>query len=54
MKNAHSTEIDSKSKYPVISMMEEQKQLEKMGGTMRLGSYQCDIEKTLYYIKFIL
>ena len=45
MKNAHSTEIDSKSKYPVISMMEEQKQLEKMGGTMRLGSYQCDIEK---------
>ena len=45
MKNAHSTEIDSQSKYPVISMMEEQKQLEKMGGTMRLGSYQCDIEQ---------
>ena len=45
MKNAHSTEIDSQSKYPVISMMEEQKRLEKMGGTMRLGSYQCDIEK---------
>ena len=45
MENAHSTEIDSQSKYPVISMMEEQKQLEKMGGTMRLGSYQCDIEK---------
>ena len=45
MKNAHSIEIDSQSKYPVISMMEEQKQLEKMGGTMRLGSYQCDIEQ---------
>ena len=52
MENAHSIEIDSQSKYPVISMMKEQKQLEKMGGTMRLGSYQCDIEKTLYY-KFI-
>ncbi|MBC99816.1 MAG: CTP synthetase [Crocinitomicaceae bacterium] len=45
MKNAHSIEIDSQSKYPVISMMEEQKQHEKMGGTMRLGSYQCDIEQ---------
>jgi CTP synthase len=45
MENAHSIEIDSQSKYPVISMMEEQKQLEKMGGTMRLGSYQCDIEQ---------
>ena len=45
MENAHSTEIDSQSEFPVISMMEEQKQLEKMGGTMRLGSYQCDIEQ---------
>ena len=58
MKNAHSTEIDSKSKYPVISMMEEQKQLVKMGGTMRLGSYQCDIEKNtllhqIYSVKTI-
>ena len=31
MENAHSIEIDSQSKYPVISMMKEQKQLEKMG-----------------------
>ena len=45
MENAHSTEIDPNSKFPVINMMEEQKKLEKMGGTMRLGSYQCDIEK---------
>ncbi|MBH19875.1 MAG: CTP synthetase [Crocinitomicaceae bacterium] len=50
MENAHSTEIDFQSEFPVISMMEEQKQLEKMGGTMRLGSYQCDIEQnTLLY-----
>ena len=45
MENAHSTEIDFQSEFPVISLMEEQKQLEKMGGTMRLGSYQCDIEQ---------
>ena len=45
MENANSIEIDPNTKYPVISMMEEQKQLEKMGGTMRLGSYQCDIEQ---------
>jgi len=50
MENAHSTEIDFQSEFPVISLMEEQKQLEKMGGTMRLGSYQCDIEQnTLLY-----
>ena len=45
MENANSIEIDSNTKYPVISMMEEQKKLKKMGGTMRLGSYQCDIKK---------
>ena len=45
MDGAHSIEIDSQSKYPVISMMEEQKNLDKMGGTMRLGSYQCNVVK---------
>jgi CTP synthase len=44
MKDAHTVEIDSDTKFPVISMMEEQKKLEKMGGTMRLGSYKCEIE----------
>ena len=45
MDGAHSIEINSESKYPVISMMEEQKKLDKMGGTMRLGSYQCNVVK---------
>ena len=45
MENANSIEIDSETKFPVISMMEEQKKLKKMGGTMRLGAYKCDIEK---------
>jgi len=44
MKDAHTVEIDSDTRFPVISMMEEQKKLEKMGGTMRLGSYKCEIE----------
>ena len=45
MEDAHTIEIDSNTKYPVISLMEEQKNLEKMGGTMRLGSYECNVVK---------
>ena len=44
-KEAHSTEINSETPYPVISMMEEQKQLKNLGGTMRLGAYDCHVEK---------
>jgi CTP synthase len=44
-KNAHSTEIDRETDYPVIDLMEEQKQVNEMGGTMRLGSYPCELEK---------
>jgi CTP synthase len=40
---AHSTEVDSNSPDPVIDMMEEQKKIKMMGGTMRLGAYPCDI-----------
>ncbi len=45
MKGAHSTEMDETSKYPVIDMMEEQKKIKNKGGTMRLGSYVCEIQK---------
>jgi CTP synthase len=45
LKGAHSTEMDEKSKYPVIDMREEQKNIKKKGGTMRLGSYICEIQK---------
>jgi CTP synthase len=42
---AHSTEINHKTKYPVIDLMEEQKSIIDKGGTMRLGGYRCVIDK---------
>ena len=42
--DAHSTEIDHKTKYPVIDLMEEQKSIIDKGGTMRLGGYKCKID----------
>jgi CTP synthase len=44
LKDAHTTEIAEDSKNPVISMMEEQKSISNMGGTMRLGSYKCELK----------
>ncbi len=41
LQDAHSTEFDPKTPHPVISMMESQRGLTQMGGTMRLGSYPC-------------
>ncbi|MDY0101423.1 MAG: CTP synthase [Lentimicrobium sp.] len=43
--DAHSTEMDPATSHPVIDIMEEQKSIEDMGGTMRLGAYPCTIEK---------
>lgn len=45
LKNANTTEIDENTAHPVINMMEDQKNVTNMGGTMRLGSYPCDIKK---------
>ena len=42
---AHSTEINSDTNHPVISMMEEQKKLKNLGGTMRLGAYDCHVKE---------
>ncbi|MBN1337835.1 MAG: CTP synthase [Bacteroidales bacterium] len=42
---AHSTEMNRLTKYPVIDMMEEQKKIKGMGGTMRLGAYPCKLNK---------
>ena len=42
--DAHTTEIAADSKHPVISMMEEQKTISNMGGTMRLGAYKCELK----------
>ena len=41
--NANSSEFDDDLEFPVIDMMEEQKKIKNMGGTMRLGSYDCKI-----------
>ncbi len=45
LNDAHSIEMDENSENPVISMMEEQKKVVNKGGTMRLGSYACDLRK---------
>jgi len=42
---ADSTEMNPKTKFPVIDLMEEQKSITYKGGTMRLGGYKCKIEK---------
>lgn len=43
LKEAHSIEINPDTPHPVISLMEEQKKVSSKGGTMRLGSYPCEI-----------
>lgn len=45
MPNAHSTEMDPQTSEPVIDLMEEQKQVTAKGGTMRLGSYPCELRE---------
>lgn len=45
LKDAHSTEMNPDTPYPVIDIMEEQKNICDKGGTMRLGSYPCKIER---------
>ena len=42
--NANSTEF-KQTKYPVISLLQEQEKLKNLGGTMRLGAYPCRIKK---------
>jgi CTP synthase len=42
--NAQSSEMDPHATEPVIDMMEEQKKITVKGGTMRLGSYPCEIK----------
>ncbi|MFZ4863702.1 CTP synthase [Sphingobacterium sp. Mn56C] len=43
--DANSFEMDGDTEHPVINLMEEQKNIKNMGGTMRLGAYDCDIKK---------
>ncbi|NDV44940.1 CTP synthase [Flagellimonas sediminis] len=41
---ANSTEMDKNTPYPVISLMEEQKNVKDKGGTMRLGAWDCHLK----------
>lgn len=45
LKDAASTEINPKTKHPIIDLMEGQKKITMKGGTMRLGAYPCHLKK---------
>ncbi|WP_160068885.1 CTP synthase [Sphingobacterium bovisgrunnientis] len=45
LKDANSFEMNENTPHPVINLMEEQKTIKNMGGTMRLGAYDCEIKK---------
>ncbi len=45
LEGAHSFEMNPVTAYPVIDLMESQKDVSTKGGTMRLGAYPCKIEK---------
>ncbi len=41
---AHSTEFNPETPYPVVCMMDEQREVTQLGGTMRLGAYTCELQ----------
>ena len=43
MNGAHSTEFDPDTPYPVIDLMDHQREIVAKGGTMRLGAYPCQL-----------
>ena len=43
--DANSTELDPDTAHPVIHIMPDQKNIEDMGGTMRLGQYPCELKE---------
>ena len=43
--DADSCEMNPQTSHPVIDLMEEQKNITQMGGTMRLGAYECELVK---------
>ena len=46
LKDAHSIELDPGTSHPVIALMPDQEDIEDIGGTLRLGSYPCVLDKT--------
>lgn len=45
MADAHTTEFEPKTKHPLVCLMEEQKDVKYLGGTMRLGAYNCELKE---------
>jgi len=45
LKNANSTEMNPETPFPVIDLMDAQKNITDKGGTMRLGSWKCNLVK---------
>jgi len=45
LSDANSTEIDPETKNPIISLLSEQKNIQDLGGTMRLGTYPCQLSR---------
>jgi len=45
MEDAHSSEMNKRTPFPVIDIMESQLEVENLGGTMRLGAYPCKVAK---------
>ncbi|MDP2210767.1 MAG: CTP synthase [Candidatus Aquicultor sp.] len=46
--DANSSEFEPATKHPVIDLLPEQKSIEDMGGTMRLGAYPCKLTKKTF------
>ena len=44
--DANSIELDPSTSHPVIALMPDQNGVEDIGGTLRLGSYPCELDKT--------
>jgi CTP synthase len=51
LKGANSTEFNQGTKYPVISLLEQQKKVKVKGASMRLGAYECRLKKDTHAYK---
>ena len=45
LKNANSTEMNPNTPHPVIDLMDNQKNITDLGGTMRLGAWECELKE---------
>jgi len=58
LEGANSTEFDPHTPYPVIDLLPEQRRIKNKGGTMRLGEYECRVERDSFsgraYKKFVV